>query len=321
MSEALERAWAEVQAATGPERLAALDALLRATRSELADQQQGSPRSASETLRALHVGRGEAFQALLLRLERVSGTELPVLIEGELGTGKSLLARAIHEMSARGKGPLASFGSEGSLAERWRAAEGGSLLVPHVDTLSAQLQQELLALLETPGPRLLTTASSDLRGLAELGAFSPELERRLRVLHLRVPPLREQRGAIPLLAAQLLRRSGAGETASSELTALSRHGWPGNLRELEAATRTLGAWAEGGAVRRHHVERLLAAKASPVAPSLEAGEEQSLAQAERQLILARLEARDWQQQQTADSLGVDRKTLYRKIRRYGLTRG
>lgn len=304
--------------ATEPDRearIAALRARIAEARGDLdALQDEAAGEPAAERLRAAFTGREQAFQALLARLERVAGTELPALIEGPPGVGKSLLALAIHQTSGRRSHPLRSMTAQDELHQRWEAAAGGTLLVHHVDRLRPDVQEALLGRLQADRPnkpRLLATAHD-----AEAsGQMLPPLLDRLRVLRLRLAPLSDVPRAAALLFQRHL-RAGGRAVSEEALDVLAAATWPENLRQVDQAAQRALALAGSDPIERPDVEKILSALRRVATDD----DEPTLEQLERATIEQRLERFDWAQQPTADSLGIDRKTLYRKIRRYGLDR-
>ncbi len=305
-------------------RAAALERLLAAAREELeaarAAQQQDAPRA----LRELFVGREEAFAATLELVARAAGTALPAWIEGERGTGKGVVARALHGMSPRRAAPLRwldarAAGTE-ALETAWEEAASGSVVLAGLEALDppgvARLER-LLGGERAAAPRLIVTSREEAGRLVERGALTESLAARLSVLRHRLAPLRETPAAIAPLFAQRLARAAGGARLPEPLLAedaralLRAAPWPGNVAEVERVARR--AWADSGeaTLTAAHLEPYLGGADSDQ-PTLEA--------LERRWIAARLEACGWHQERTARSLGIDRKTLWRKIRRYGLDR-
>lgn len=221
------------------------------------------------------IGQSPAFREIARLISRMAGCDAPVLVEGETGTGKELAARAIHYQSARRDNPFipvncgaipdALFESElfghrkGAFTDAKEhqpglvaLAEGGTLFLDEVDALSRKGQVTLLRFLqdqeyrplgsrrmERGNVRILAASNADLGELAEEGAFRLDLLYRLRILCLRLAPLRERRGDVKLLAEHFLDSCrlrfglGAKTLEPATLAWMEGHPWPGNVRELE----------------------------------------------------------------------------------------
>lgn len=209
--------------------------------------------STEETSFGPMCGVSAAMRQLFAVAYRVAPTDVSVLITGEAGTGKRLLARTLHEHSLRAPGPFVTLdcealggpSGEAELASALSRAQGGTLFLDEVASLPSELQRRLLKSLEdgTGGadakPLDLRVVSSHTRALApevEAGRFRADLAFRLGVVWLSIPALRDRPEDVPMLARRLAHeRSGRQLELPDELVArLVRHGWPGNARELEA---------------------------------------------------------------------------------------
>jgi two-component system nitrogen regulation response regulator GlnG len=216
------------------------------------------------------VGRTPAMQGLYRLVARVMNTAMPVLITGESGTGKSLIARAIHDFSDRRNLPFVTVsaddlsGMDGPSAVLSRA-RGGSLLFDEVADLDGAAQAKIVRMLDSLGdtaPRIMATSRSDLSGLMESGAFREDLFYRLGGVTIAVPPMRERVDDIPLLADHFLNkaeRDGAPLRRLSEgaLTLIRAYSWPGNVRQLENVIKRLVFTASEMDVSRTEVETVL----------------------------------------------------------------
>jgi two-component system nitrogen regulation response regulator GlnG len=216
------------------------------------------------------VGRTAQMQALYRLVARVMNTDLPVMITGESGTGKSLIARAIHDFSDRRNQPfvvvaaadLEGFDGPGTILSR---AQSGSVLFDEVGDLDEVAQTRVVRMLDTLGdgaPRIMATSQKDLMQKMEGGLFRQDLFYRLGGVTLNVPSLRERVDDIPLLAAHFLARAerdGAGIRAlgPDAIELIRAYSWPGNVRQLENAIRRLVATAAEDEITRPEVEMVL----------------------------------------------------------------
>ncbi|MDD8023982.1 MAG: response regulator [Paracoccaceae bacterium] len=216
------------------------------------------------------VGRTAAMQALYRLVARVMNADLPVLISGESGTGKSLIARAIHDFSDRRTLPFVVAqagdlqGADGPSALLARA-KGGSLVFDEVGDYDDETQGRIVRMLDAlpdPAPRIMATTQVDLSALMEAGRFRQDLFYRLGGVTLAVPGLRERVEDIPLLAEHFLTRAerdGLGTRRfSSEAMGLVRaYAWPGNVRQLENTIRRLVVTSSEEEITRAEVEFVL----------------------------------------------------------------
>ena len=216
------------------------------------------------------VGRTSVMQALYRLVARVMNTQLPVLITGESGTGKSLIARAVHDFSDRRSLPFVVVsatdleGMDGPSTVLSRA-KGGSILFDEVSDLSEPAQARIVRMLDTLGdnaPRIMATSQSDLMVRMEDGAFREDLFYRLGGVTVDVPSLRERVDDIPLLAEHFLARAerdGAPVRRFSDaaLDLVRAYSWPGNVRQLENAVRRLVFTAAEDEITRSEVETVL----------------------------------------------------------------
>lgn len=216
------------------------------------------------------VGRTAQMQALYRLVARVMNTDLPVMITGESGTGKSLIARAIHDFSDRRNQPfvvvaaadLEGLDGPGTILSR---AQSGSVLFDEVGDLDEVAQTRVVRMLDTLGdgaPRIMATSQKDLMQKMEGGLFRQDLFYRLGGVTLNVPSLRERVDDIPLLAAHFLARAerdGAGIRAlgPDAIDLIRAYSWPGNVRQLENAIRRLVATAAEDEITRPEVEVVL----------------------------------------------------------------
>ncbi|ABV93316.1 nitrogen assimilation regulator receiver protein [Dinoroseobacter shibae DFL 12 = DSM 16493] len=234
------------------------------------------------------VGRTPQMQALYRLVARVMNTDLPVLITGESGTGKSLIARAIHDFSDRrtlpfvvaGAADLAGADGPSTLVAK---ARGGSILFDEVGDLDDEAQGRIVRMLDQFGdnsPRIMSTSQKDLMQKMEAGIFRQDLFYRLGGVTINVPSLRERVDDIPLLATHFLARAerdGAplkrlSEAASDMVRAYS---WPGNVRQLENAMKRLVITAQEDEIGRADVEMVLGSQPA-IEPLMGGGEADKL---------------------------------------------
>jgi DNA-binding NtrC family response regulator len=316
-------------------------------------------------------------------IEAVAPTKTTVLMCGESGTGKSLIARAIHRHSPRADKPFVEL-SCGSIPEtlleselfghvrgaftgahadkigRFLAAQNGTIFLDEINSASPGMQLKLLRVLQertfepvgssTPvevDVRIVLASNQPLEQLVAEGKFRQDLYYRINVVSIQLPPLRDRLSDIPLLAEHFLEvkakdagKQVTGFTAEA-LAALRAYTFPGNVRELEnvieravvltrstriqpedlppqvadpSGSRSPGSSAAGhaDALRGEDAKRWQFDPANPVPLS------KALEEPEKQIILAALEANGWNRQKTADQLNINRTTLYKKIKQYGL---
>jgi DNA-binding NtrC family response regulator len=304
------------------------------------------------------VGKSALMQDLFRAIEKAAPTNSTVLICGETGTGKDLVARALHQRSPRAKGPLVSiscgaipetlleselFGHTkgaftGAHADRegvFESAEGGTLFLDEIGDLPLTMQVKLLRALQerqiqrlgesrtrNVDVRLVSATHKDLRQEMQQGRFREDLYYRLDVLSVMVPPLRQRRDDIPLLVEHFLRKFNpemgkALRGASPEAMAvLMRYDWPGNVRELQNAIERAVILQDGPQLQPEDFP--LGRSSQPAVAAEPGGELVSLEEMERRHILWVLRQTDNHQSRAAQILRIGRRTLYRKIREYGL---
>ena len=303
------------------------------------------------------LGRSAAIRSVLEIVERVAPTDATVLVTGETGTGKELVARAIHEQSKRSEGPFVAvncaalaegllesdlFGHKkgaftGAVRDRsglFEAAAGGTILLDEIGDVSPGMQHRLLRVLQerelTPvgavrpvkvDARIVAATNRDLRAEVESGRFRDDLYYRLHVVRIEVPPLRARREDIPLVAeafyARVERRPHSG-CSPLAMRLLQAYPWPGNVRELLAVLESSHINA---GTRRIEAQHLPADVRDPRGKTGESGERYRRASPvldERTEIAAALAETGGTRNAAADRLGMSRTTLWRKMREYGL---
>jgi DNA-binding NtrC family response regulator len=307
------------------------------------------------------VGHDHRMLRIYDMVDSVADTRATVLVTGESGTGKSLVARAIHRRSSRRDRPFvevacgalpetlleselfghvagAFTGAVGEKLGKFMQADGGTIFLDEVSTASPAMQVKLLRVLQDlefeqvggtktfrVDTRLILATNEDLTRAVAEGRFRQDLFYRINVINIELPPLRERISDIPLLAEHFLRQvcadSGKQVQGFSEeaMTALQRFRWPGNVRELENVIERAVLLGKGSEIGIDDLPAAVMA-AGPVRmePVGTQSLKQALAAPERQIILEVLEANQWNRHTTAEVLGINRTTLYKKMKRLGL---
>lgn len=216
------------------------------------------------------VGRTQVMQSLYRLVARVMNTDLPVLISGESGTGKSLIARAIHDFSDRRTLPFVTVNGvdmqelEGP-ARVLARVKGGTVLIDEIADIDDEIQARIVRMMDAPGdhvPRFMATSQEDLAAAMDAGKVRQDLYYRLSGATIHVPSLRERVDDIPLLASHFLNRSereGAPKRWLSEgaIDLFRAYSWPGNVRQLENAIRRLVLTSRMDEISRTEVEAVL----------------------------------------------------------------
>ncbi|MHC4930562.1 MAG: sigma-54-dependent Fis family transcriptional regulator [Planctomycetota bacterium] len=303
------------------------------------------------------IGSSPAIREVFSLLDRIIPTDFPVLIQGDSGTGKELVARAIHECGPRKKKPFLTencgavpetllesefFGSvRGAFtgADRTRdglfqRAHGGTLFLDEIGEMSPGMQAKLLRALqdgevrkvgatqvEHVDVRVISATNRDLKQNVAEGTFREDLFYRLNVVGIRMPPLRERREDIEILLEHFLDEACEGRhrktLSAAALKALTEHTWPGNIRELQNEVKRLVALADD--VIGVELLQGLKSSAPVVAGNAVRGlAGQSLKEIERQAIQETLKLTGGNKAETAKRLGISRRALYDKIAKYGI---
>ncbi len=298
------------------------------------------------------IGNSPAMRKVLESIEMVAPTDTTVLIYGESGTGKELVARAIHAASPRRHMPMVTIHC-GALTEtlleselfghergaftgaqyrkkgKFEVADGGTVFLDEISDISLKTQTDLLRVLQEKEIvrvggtqqihvdfRCIAATNKSLEELVKAGTFRPDLYYRLKVFAIDLPPLRERREDIPLLAAHFVRKFAtamnkpAPKLSPAAVDVLLAHDWPGNVRELENAVERAMVIGRGAEIEPADFPFQLQARS--------AGGGQTLEEVERAHIERVLRETEGNLSRAARLLAIDRTTLYNKLRRYGL---
>lgn len=326
-------------------------ALLRALRNEEEMRLLADQTAYDHGFRGM-VGKDSRMQTVYKLIQDVAPTDSTVLILGESGTGKELVARAIHDISHRKERPFVVidcssypatlleselFGHEkgaftGAIrrkAGRFEMADGGTIFLDEVGEIPLSAQSKLLRVIQTHrferiggeetldlDVRILAATNKDLVSEVKAGNFREDLYYRLYVFPLEMPPLRERRNDIPRLArhflARFIKEQGRqiSDFSPAAMKQLLDYDWPGNVRELENLVERSVVLAKGEVVEAWDLPPDLRQSETSMARPLDYHEKTILVEA--------LAQNDWNKKAAAQSLGISRTTLYRKIRKYGL---
>jgi len=332
------------------------------------------------------VGADYQMQKVYDLIEAVAESKTTVLLQGESGTGKSMVAHAVHTTSPRRAGPFITF-SCGSIPEtlleselfghvkgaftgadrdktgKCLAADGGTLFIDEINSATPALQIKLLRVLQekqfepvgstkttSVDVRFVLATNEPLEKLVQEGRFREDLYYRINVVNIKLPPLRDRTGDVPLLAQHFLSKhcKEAGKERSLDdqvVESLARYHWPGNVRELENAMERAVVLSRRPIITVDDLPDTIrsgiglttqasahAATSGPTGggaiyvPALEGGWTptplvRAMEEPEKQIILAALQANDWNRQATARQLDINRTTLYKKIKQHNLDSG
>jgi two-component system response regulator HydG len=304
------------------------------------------------------VFQSESMARIMEMVSRVAGTDSTVLITGESGTGKSIIARQIHQLSSRAKRPFitvdcgtlvetlfeselfghvkgAFTGADANKVGKFEMAQHGTLFFDEISNISLEVQAKLLRAVEerkvskvgshrviTVDVRLVAATNRDLTQAIKEGSFRGDLFYRLNVVSLHIPPLRERKEDIPLLVNLFLEKYNSRiHKQSNQIKGVSpdalevflRHDWPGNVRELENTVERLVVLSTGPYLEPED----LAYAGLFLAPPAESTA-LDLKDLEREHIRRTLQKFGGHKSDTARALGIDRKTLREKLKRYNL---
>lgn len=309
--------------------------------------------AAGSTIESRLVGASPVMAQLRREVISYAATDADVLLIGETGAGKELVARALHDNSPRkserfvpincgalpetvieselfGHEPGAFTGAAKKRIGRFEYAKGGTLFLDEIESMPLDLQIKLLRVLQdrcivrlgsndeiSVDVRIVAATKADLRKQADAGSFREDLFYRLNVLAIAIPALRERKADVPLLFTHFVSEAAGRykrepiEVSQIVLSELCAHGWPGNVRELQnVATRyALGLGLDIAGSKPHQ----------PVPKDGSAPLSQQVAEIERRIIAKTLDDNGGNLKATYEALGISRKTLYDKIKRYGLS--
>ncbi len=285
------------------------------------------------------IGKSKRMRQIFSLLEDVKDTRCPVLVTGEPGTGKDLLARCLYEASTVCRKGFFKVELEDIPSESIHSilfdpengvislSSGGTVLINNIELLPLDCQSKLLKLLEDSCGensrkhphetiRIIATSAKNLEEEVQKGNFKASLFYKLSVVHIRIPPLRERKEDLPLLASHFLNKFNQrygkeikGFTKAA-LSCMKVYSWPGNVRELESRIEK--------AVLRTSSNSYLTAEALELHVDGEPNELKSLEEREIEHILDVLNSVGWNKKKAAEILGISRRTLYNKLKKYGI---
>ncbi|MDR0623116.1 MAG: sigma-54 dependent transcriptional regulator [Treponema sp.] len=305
------------------------------------------------------VGQSPGILRIRQQIDKIAGADVTVLITGESGTGKEVAAREIHRRGPRSAEPFAAvniggiheglmeselFGHEkgaftGAGSRKpglFELAGRGCLFLDEIGEMPLPLQVKLLRVLQERkirrlggvsdipvNARIISATNRDPEALVKEGRFREDLYYRLNVFRINLPPLRERREDIPLLAEHILNRKdpkGSRRLDSGALEKLLNYPFPGNIRELENILERALIYCEGGLIREGDIDlhEGPAASAMPPPPKAARPGPESLEDMEKQAVLEALAKTGGNRTRAAEILGLSRKTILNKIKRYGL---
>ena len=304
------------------------------------------------------IGKSEKMQRVFDIVRKAARSDAPVIIYGDSGTGKELVAQAIHSLGWRKNGPFVMLNCaalNASLLEselfghikgaftgayrhrrgRFEAAHGGDIFLDEIGDVPLSIQVKLLRVLETKAfervgeqkpvsvnVRFITATNRSLEEMIQKGDFRQDFYFRINVIPIHLPPLRERKEDIPLLVSAFMSRlqSRIGKmisgVASDAMTRFMDYDWPGNVRELKSALEYAFVVAEAGAITLEHLSPNLLSSpedARTIVPLPKRGDE-----TERQELINALKQTSGNQTRAAELLGVNRVTVWNRMRKYGI---
>ncbi len=304
------------------------------------------------------IARSRVMHNVFEKIKLAAQADATVLITGESGTGKELVARAVHYRSQRANGPFIAvhtgalprdliaselFGHErgaftGATERKegkFELAEGGTLFLDEISTMDERTQVNLLRVLESfsymriggkkeraAHVRVVAATNRDLMKMVEEGSFREDLFYRLNILQINLPPVRERREDIALLAHEFLQHFSRQYRKLVEVIPtetqrlLEGYHWPGNVRELRNVIEQAVLLARGRALEPELLPQMIY-RAGPVEEVIRIRLGSTMRDAEKEIILRTLESRDGNKKMTAEVLGISRRSLYNKLAEYG----
>ena len=304
------------------------------------------------------IGKDPQMQVIYKLIEDVAPTDATVLIQGESGTGKELVARAIHKQSLRRQKPFvvincsaypatlleselfghqkgAFTGAMRQKAGRFEQADSGTVFLDEIGEISSTAQIKLLRILQSQkferlggeqtlavDVRILAATNKNLLQEVKAGSFREDLFYRLNVIPINLPPLKNRRNDIPLLARYFLRQFAAvqekhvGRFSTEAMRRLLDYSWPGNVRELENSIEHAVVLAKGAGVEISDLPAVL----QQAQTKSDSGSPGTIAESERRILFETLEECNWNKKQAALQLGISRSSLYEKIKKYQITK-
>ena len=296
-----------------------------------------------------------AMRAVLSTAERIAHSDLPILLRGAAGTGKELLARAIHKWSARSNAPFQKIhcatitsavellgavggavpGIDRDRSGKFALAEGGTLYLDEIGDLSLKLQAQLLRVLEEHSYmpvggstvrwadiRIIAGSREPLESLVQQGKVRDDLMYRIQVLPLNLPELALREGAVEVLANYFVEKMETRSARTVEqisdkaLDILKAHAWPANIRELQNVIEYAFAVGEGSVLTEDELPHTVLGAGDQLSSQPQIGI--TLADLDRQRLLSALNQSGGRRSEAAEILGVSRTTLWRKLRQHNL---